>query len=327
MRAIVQRSFGGPDVLRLEDVPDPHPGDDEVRIRVHACGVQLLDAVVRRGETTNPLPPPELPMIPGREVAGVIDEVGAGVDGSLLGCRAVVDLSPRNGGYAELAVAPVGSLHLLPEEIDADAAVAMVGTGRTALAILEVAQPSLNDVAVVTAAGSGVGSLLVQGLHAQGAMVVALAGKKEKLELASRLGASIVLDYSGEGWIDALHSALGDRSLTLALDGIGGEIGRTVLELLGIGGRLVMFGSASGRLTEVSSTDLYRLGVTVSAAIGARLLRRDGGLRPLEGAALEAAMHGRLRPIIGQSFLLAEAAAAHRALESRETIGKTVLHP
>ena len=130
-----------------------------------------------------------------------------------------------------------------------------------------------------------------------------------------------------QGWQDAVRAAVGDRSVTLALDGVGGEIGRAALELLGVGGRLVMFGTAGGRPTELSANDLYQRGITASAAIGARMLERPGGLRPLEEKALRSVAEGRLVPVVGQALPLADAPAAHAAVESRATTGKTVLLP
>ncbi len=327
MKAIRQHVLGGPRELRLEEVSDPDPGEGQVRIRVESAGVHLIDTLIRRGASGGPLPVPALPMTPGREVAGVIDEVGQGVDTALLGSRAVSDLGVAGGGYAELALAEAASLHLLPDGLDADQAVAMIGTGRTTMAILELAAPAADDVALVTAAAGGIGTLLVQALSGAGATVVGMAGGERKVALVRELGASSAVDYSEPGWPEAIRGALGGRPITLALDGVGGEIGRAVLELLGVGGRLVMFGSSSGTLTELSSSDLYARGITASAAIGVRIMRRPGGLRPLERRAIEAAADGRLTPVIGQRFPLAEAAAAHEAIESRGTIGKTVLRP
>src|SRR5919199_3510460 len=327
MRAIRQHAFGGPEELRLENVPDPHPARGQVRIRVESAGVQLIDAVMRRGQAGGPYQMPELPTTPGREVAGVVDEAGRGVEERLLGRRVVADLGMDGGGYAELALAWAESLHVLPEGLDADQAVAMVGTGRTAMVILEVAAPTADDVAIVTAAAGGIGTLLIQALRAGGATVVGAVGGEQKVSLVRELGASAAVDYSQRGWPEAVRAALGGRPVTLALDGVGGDIGRTVLELLHPGGHLVMFGAASGALTELSAGDLLGRGITASGAIGARILRRPGGLRPLERRALEAAAEGRLTPVIGQRFALAEAAAAHEAIESRATTGKTVLHP
>ena len=112
----------------------------------------------------------------------------------------------------------------------------------------------------------------------------------------------------------------------MALDGVGGALGRGALELLGVGGRLILFGFASGAPTELSIGDLYSRGLTVSAAIGARIAQRPGGVRDLEERALAAAAGGRLVPLV-QRFALAQAAAAHTAIEARATVGKTVLVP
>ncbi len=327
MHAIQLHAFGGPGQLRLEELPDPRPAGGQVRIRVESAGVHLLDTAIRRGDPGGPGPLPDLPVIPGREVAGVVDQIGGGVDERWLGGRVAVDLGPAGGGYAELALAGVESLRSVPDGLDADSAVAMVGTGRTTMAILEVAEPVARDVAVVTAAAGGIGTLLVQALRAAGATVVGVAGGPPKVSLARRLGASIAADYARPGWADEVRAALGPRSVTLVLDGVGGDIGRAALELLGVGGRIVAFGSASGTPLPLSVGDLYARGITASAAIGIRLVRRPGGLGPLERRALDAAAEGRLTPVVGRRFPLAEAAAAHEAVESRATTGKTVLHP
>ncbi len=327
MRAIQQHAFGGPEELRLENVPDPHPADGQVRIRVESAGVHVIDALIRRGQTGGPLPPPELPMTPGREVAGLVDEVGPGVDERLLGRRVVADLGMASGGYAELALARAEYLHILPGGLDADHAVAMIGTGRTTMTILELAAPTADDVAVVTAAAGGIGTLLIQVIRATGATVVGAAGGRRKVSLVRKLGASSAVDYSQPGWPEEVRAALGGRPVTLALDGVGGDIGRAALELLHPGGHLVMFGAASGAPTDLSAGDILGRGVTVSGAIGARIVQRPGGLRPLESRALEAVVEGQLTPVIGQRFALAEAVAAHEAIESRATLGKTVLRP
>lgn len=326
MRAIRQHAFGGPDELRLEELPDPHPADGELRIRVESAGVHLLDTVIRQG-AGGPRVAARLPMTPGREVAGIVDEVGADVDTDLIGRRVVADLGPASGGYADLALAQRASIHLVPDNVDADSAVAMIGTGRTTMAILELAAPRADDVVLVTAAAGGIGTLLIQATHAAGATVVGAAGGADKVALVRRIGADHAIDYSQPDWPKAVRDALADRPVTLALDGVGGSIGRDALELLGVAGRLVMFGSSSGALTELSSTDLFGRGISAASAVGARILQRPGGVRPLERSALEALRSKRLSPVIGQRFDLAEAAAAHTAVESRTTTGKTVLRP
>jgi NADPH2:quinone reductase len=123
-----------------------------------------------------------------------------------------------------------------------------------------------------------------------------------------------------------VRSALDGRAVTVVLDGVGGALGHEALELLGAGGRLVLFGFSSGQPTELSAGDLFARGISASAAIGPRIAQRPGGLRDLEEQALAAAADGRLAPLV-QRFALADAAAAHEAIESRATVGKTVLVP
>jgi NADPH2:quinone reductase len=273
-----------------------------------------------------PLALPDLPTIPGREVAGIVDAVGPEVDERWIGRRVVAHLGPASGGYAELAVRETEALHALPDGLADDAAVAMIGTGRTAHAILEVAALTAHDIVLVTAAAGGLGSLLVQAARNAGATVVGVAGGPAKVQRVAQLGATVAVDYSAPDWSDAVRRALDGREVTVALDGVGGALGRGALELLGAGGRLILFGFSSGAPTELSAGDLFARGITASAAIGAQIAQRPGGLRDLEEQALAAAADGRLVPLV-QRFALAQAAAAHEAIESRAMVGKTVLVP
>jgi NADPH2:quinone reductase len=326
VRAIRLHAFGPAENLLYEQVDDPRPGPGQARIAVGAAGVHLIDTVLREGRPMGSLPLPDLPTIPGREVAGVVDALGPQVDERWLGRRVVAHLGPASGGYAELAVREIEALHALPDGLADDAAVAMIGTGRTALAVLEVAQLTDADVVLVTAAAGGLGSLLVQGARNAGATVVGVAGGPAKVQRARQLGATVAVDYSAPGWSDAVREALDGRDVTVTLDGVGGALGRGALELLGVGGRLILFGWSSGEPTELSIGDLYSRGLTVSAAIGPRIAQWPGGLRDLEEQALAAAADGRLVPLV-QRFALAQAAAAHTAIQTRATVGKTVLVP
>ena len=139
MRAVVLHEFGPAGNLRYEEVDDPAPAPGQVRIAVAACGVHLIDTTVRSGVSAGLFPLPELPAIPGREVAGVVDAVGPGTDEAWLGRRVVAHLGPASRGYAELAVREADAVHALPDDVADDAAVAMIGTGRTTMAILEIA--------------------------------------------------------------------------------------------------------------------------------------------------------------------------------------------
>jgi NADPH2:quinone reductase len=327
MKAIRQHRFGGPEQLVLEELADPQPDDGQVRIAVEAAGVHLLDTSIRRGESGGPMPLPALPMTPGREVAGTVDRLGHGVDASWLGRRVVAHLGFASGGYATLAVTDVPALIAVPDRVSAVDAVAMVGTGRTALGILEVAQPVTDDVAVVTAAAGGLGGLLVPALKRAGAMVVGAVGSATKVPVVERLGADFVVDDSDPGWPDAVRRAVGDAGVTLALDGVGGEVGRGAFELVAPGGRVVLFGYSSGAAMPLDAGDLFARGVTVTAAVGARMMARPGGIRGLAEQAVGELAAGRMQPLVHPPFPLADAAGAHRALEGRITTGKVVLVP
>jgi NADPH2:quinone reductase len=322
--AIRQYEFGPAEVLLFEEVPAPVPAPGQVRIAVAASGVHLIDTTFRRGEAGGPYPLPDLPMTPGREVAGVVDGLGEGVDQEWLGKRVVAHLGQASGGYAELAVANVASLHEVAGGVGFEAAVAMIGTGRTTMAVLEVAALQSDDVVLVPAAAGGMGALLVQAARNAGAFVVALAGGPEKVDVVRGLGADVVLDYRVDGWPDRVRHELGGRELTVLLDSVGGKPGRAAFDLLGAGGRVVMFGYSTGEPLELTAGDLWARSLTASVAIGPRILKQPGGLRRLESASMTALAKGQLVPLT-QAFPLAKAAEAHRALESRGTVGKVVL--
>ncbi|MGH9126662.1 MAG: zinc-binding dehydrogenase [Acidimicrobiales bacterium] len=327
MEAIRQYEFGGPQTLRLETMDDLVPGTGEVRIAVAFAGVHLIDTRIRQGTFFGVGPRPSLPMTPGREVAGVVAAVGSGVDSSWIGLPVVAHLGDANGGYASAAVARADDVYCLPDGTDLAAAIAMVGTGRTALGILEVAQVRREDVVVLTAAAGGIGALLIQAARRAGAFVVGTAGGASKAEVVRRLGADLAVDYREASWQERVRDELVGRRVSLGLDGVGGAAGRAVLELLALGGRMVMYGFASGEAIPLTVGDLFTRGISVTSGIGARVAARPGGLRPLAERALAELAGGRLMPLVHPPFALADAAAAHRALEGRETTGKVVLVP
>jgi NADPH2:quinone reductase len=332
MHAIRQYEFGPPHVLQYGFVEDPQPRGGEVRIKAGACGVHLIDTVIRSGA-----PGPfavRLPMIPGREVAGVVDALGDGVDPGWLGARVVAHLGPASGGYAELAVRDCSAIHAIPPELSDDAAVAMVGTGRTTLSILDIATPIDGEVMIVTAAAGGIGSLLVQAGAAAGATVIALAGSPGKLAIAQELGAQVAIDYRDPEWVAQLAAARLGKP-TLAYDGVGGVVRQLIRELLGAHGHHVIYGSADGGPGSVAPPGGDRdapaedagPGPRTSYAVGPTATAPKRSQHQLEQAALAAAAGGTLTPVVNPAFALAQAGDAHAALEARETTGKVVLHP
>jgi NADPH2:quinone reductase len=322
MRAIRLHEFGPAGNLVLEDLPDLEPGEGQVRVAVEASGVHLLDISLREGESGGPMPPPELPTIPGREVAGVVDRVGVGAPEEWLGRRVVAHLGLVPGGYAEQAVTTVDKLFDMPEHVDFPDAIAAVGTGRTALGVLELEPPAKEDVVLVPSAAGGLGWLLAQAASAVGATVVAAAGSAERVAALAPLGADLVVDYSEPGWADRVREHT--DGLTVVYDGVGGDVGRAALELLRPGGRQVMFGYSAGAPTAFTSTDVVERGIAVGWSLGPRMLALPGGIPGLAGRALERVAAGDWRPLV-TTYPLADAARAHEDLENRRALGKVVL--
>lgn len=322
MYAIRQYELGGPEVLRYEAVPDLEPGEGQVRVAVEASGVHYLDTSLRTGFTSAVHQPLQLPMTPGREVAGRIDATGAGVDPSWSGKRVVAHLGMASGGYAEQALAAVESLHEVPDGMPSAVAVASIGTGRTAAGILDQAPVEAGDTVLVTAAAGGLGVLLIQAVKEAGAMAVGLAGGDEKVAIARSQGADLAVDYRIDGWDDLVRRELGGDLATLVFDGVGGKTAHAAFNLLAPGGRLMQYGWFTD---EPATYDAP--GRTVKMLLGPQMMARPGGLRSLEAEALARAADGSRVPLVDAAFALSDAAGAHRALEARQTYGKVVLMP
>ncbi|MEU6642164.1 zinc-binding dehydrogenase [Saccharomonospora sp. NPDC046836] len=316
MRVVWLTEFGGPEVLVPGQAPDPEPAAGEVLIDVELANITFVETQFRRSGfgpfTVEP------PVVPGNGVGGVISRVGAGVDPDLVGRRVVSSLR-GSGGYAEQVVIDADAVIEVPEGLPLDAAVALLADGRTAMLLVRGAGLRPGERVLVEAAGGGVGSLLVQLACNAGAVVVAAAGGERKLDLARELGATHVVDYRKPDWTDRVRQAVG--VVDVAFDAVGGEVGTAAFELVGKGGRMVTFGAASGAPTEIPEELAAARGVTVGWGIGAA----PAELRELARDALAEAAAGRLRPVIGQRFPLERAADAHAAIESRVTIGKTLL--
>ncbi|KOG33953.1 zinc-binding dehydrogenase [Streptomyces resistomycificus] len=326
MRAIRLHAFGPAENLTYEEIDDPRPGPGQVRVAVEAAGVHLLDTAVREG-VQGPLPErPTLPTVPGREIAGVVESLGEGVAALWLGRRVVAHLGFAPGGYAELAVTDVERLHEIPANLDFAQAVAMIGTGRTTMGILQFAELGPGSVAVIPAAAGGIGTLLVQYARHAGATVVGLAGGPEKTARVQANGADLAVDYTDPAWPAKVRAHLAGRDATVVFDGVGGEVAREAVALLGPGGRHLVFGWSAGGPHDAGP---YLVDGVSQQVLGPAMMRRAGGpepVRTLELRALAEAAAGRLTPAV-QRFPLAEAAAAHRALETRRTTGKVVLEP
>ena len=298
------REHGPPEVLVAAEVPEPVPGEGEVVVEVELASVTFVETQVRAGRAPNPAMAPRLPAIPGN-----------GVGGSVEGVR-VITTTGGSGGYAERVAVPAAGLIEVPEPLELAAAVALLADGRTATGLMRGAGVRPGETVLVEAAAGGVGTLLVQLARNAGARVIGAAGAPRKLELARELGAGDVVDYTRPGW----EAGLAGR-VDVVFDGVGGAIGRAAFATLRPGGRLCSFGLASGAFTRVAAEEADAREVTLVR--GARPTPEETA--ELTRSALAEAAAGRLRPVIGQTFSLEQAAAAHAAIEARATVGKTLL--
>jgi NADPH:quinone reductase len=315
MRAIQVQEFGGPEVLRLADVPVPEPGDGEVLIRVSRAGINFADTHKRRNKY---LAEAKLPLIPGAEVAGVREDTGERV-------VAMCD----TGGYAEYATAPEALTVPVPDGVEDGAALALLVQGLTAWHLYRTsARVRPGESVVVHAAAGGVGSLAVQLGHAMGAgRVIATASSEEKRALARDLGADVAVDPAPEALADRLIEANDGRRVDVVFEMAGGEVFEQSLNALAPFGRLVAYGNASGEANTVATGRLMRRS---AAVVGFWLMhcvgRPEMVAEPLADLFARAA-RGELRAVVGETYPLADAARAHTDMQARRTTGKLLLDP
>jgi len=334
MRAIVVREFGGPEVLRIEEVPDPVPGAGELLVKVAASGIQFIETQTRTGtlQGVSPVAPKSLPWIPGREVAGEVVAVGDGVSTDWIGRRVLGVTVPvgggPGGGYAELAVVDAEGSHQLPDTLDYADAVSLLGTGRTALGLVELAEVGKGDTVIVEGAAGAVGVLSMQLARAAGAeRVIALVRGEDKAQVAKEYGADFAIDTSAEDWLAQVREAA-PEGVSVVFDGVGGELGAATFELVARGGRFVIFGFSSGAMTKVDPEHAAERGVSVLSLFGPPTGPRSPEEQYRQSRdVLAAVAEGRIRTLVGGRFPLAQAAEAHAAIVARRTTGKTVLEP
>jgi NADPH:quinone reductase len=326
VRAIEAHRFGGPDVLELRDVADPIPGPGQILVAAAACDVLFVDTMIRSGRGADyfPIRPP---YVPGNGVGGTIVGLGAGIDTSWLGRSVVAHTGGAGGtgGYSELAAVDLSDCALVTDDVDLLDATAVLHDGTTALRILEKTVPVKGEWILILGAAGGMGLLLVQLLAGRGAKVVGAARGAAKREVVSEAGAVAAIDYGDPGWPDAVLDASGGRLPTVVLDGVGGTIGGEAFRLVADGGRFSAHGTPSGSFAPIDRAEAELRDVTVTTI--ADLHYGEGDRSRLLAAILGEIGAGQAAPLVGQTFSLAEASKAHLAIESRETVAKTLLLP
>ncbi|CAN5450285.1 NAD(P)H-quinone oxidoreductase [soil metagenome] len=320
MKAIRVHEFGGPEVLKLEEIETPQPQDGQVLVRLRAVGVNPVDTYIRAGAYAAK---PPLPYTPGSDGAGVIEQVGAGVERWQAGARVYV-AGAVTGTYAEFAVCEAAKVHPLPEHVSfAQGAGVNVPYATAYRALFQKAAAQPGETVLIHGATGGVGIAATQLARAAGLRVIGTGGTAEGRRLVAEQGAEHVLDHRQPNYLEELMSLTGGRGVDVILEMLANVNLDHELEVLAKTGRVVVIGNR-GRVEigprkamtrDASIHGMTLMNVTADEATG------------IHAALLAGLENGTLQPVVGKELSLAEAAAAHRAVMEPGAFGKIVLLP
>ncbi len=322
MKAIVVHEFGGPEVLRPEDVPDPAPGPHEVVVRVHAAGVNPADTYVRAGTYARK---PAVPFIPGYDAAGTIEAIGPDVHGFRRDDRVYVLKpagSPQPGTYAERTVCDVAHVHPLPANLSFEQGAAIGVAYATAYrALLQRADAQPGETVLVHGASGGVGVATVQLASSRGMTVIGTAGTPRGLDLVKEEGAQLALNHHHHTYVDEIMQFTTGRGVDVVIEMLANVNLAKDVTLIAQGGRVVVVGNRG--TIDINPRDVMSRD---GAVLGMLLWNTPPDeMRRTQAALLAGFANGTLRPIVGRTFPLAEAARAHEAVMAPGAYGKIVL--
>jgi NADPH2:quinone reductase len=321
MKAIRVHAFGDPEVMRLEEVPDPQPGPGQVVIKVHAVGVNPVETYIRAGlyaqQTT------ALPYTPGTDCAGVIEALGPEVRGLKVGER-VYTSGTITGAYAAMTLCEASQVHLLPGKVSFEQGAALnVPYSAAYRALFQRGRAAAADVVLVHGASGGVGQAAVQFARAAGMAVIGTAGTEDGKRLVAEHGAHHVLDHRRAGYLDEVLALTDGRGVDVILEMLANvNLGKD-LRVLASGGRVVVIGSRG--TVEIDPRDaIAREAAILGMTIWGASPKERAGIHAAIAAGLEG---GTLHPVIGRKMPLADATRAHHAVMEAGAYGKIVLIP
>jgi putative PIG3 family NAD(P)H quinone oxidoreductase len=323
MIAIEIRQPGEPDVLTPVERPRPTIGPGDVLIKVAAAGVNRPDVMQRQGRYP---PPPGASDIPGLEVAGTIDEVGADVRGWHVGDRVCALVS--GGGYAEYCAAPAPQCLPIPRGLDLTQAAALPETTFTVWTnMVDRGRLTRGESVLIHGGSSGIGTTAIQLARAMGARVFTTAGSAEKCAVCETLGAERAINYREADFVSVVREATNGAGVNLVLDIVGGEYLQRNIEALAMDGRLVQIGQLGGPKAQINMIPVLQRRLTITGStLRARSVEEKGAIatavREHVWPLIES---GAVRPLVHTTFPLSDAAEAHRVMESSVHIGKLVL--
>jgi len=321
MQAIVVSEPGDPSVLRLDEVPTPSPGPDEILIKVTAAGVNRADLLQRRGHYP---PPPGASETIGLEVSGQVAEIGDLVTGWTIGDACVALLA--GGGYAEYVVVPAGQVVPAPPGIDLLVAGGVIEVAATVQSNLERVWLASGEIFLVHGGAGGIGSFAIPYAKHLGATVITTAGSADKLDYCRSLGADHAFSYRGD-WPAAVRDALDGQGVDVILDNMGAKYLEPHIDLLAMNGRLAVIGMQGGTRGQLNlGTLLAKRGWVTAATLRSRPVDEKAAIcRAVVHSIWPLLADGSIQPPEHQVFPLAEASAAHQRLESGEHTGKIIL--
>lgn len=323
---VIVEQYGGPEVLRLVDLPVGEPGPGEIRVRHHACGLNFIDVYHRDG-----LYPNTLPLVLGMEAAGVVEAVGDGVTHLTPGDRVAYASQPP-GAYCRLRVLPARNVVVLPEPISFEEGAALMLKGLTVEYLLERTLPQgglhAGDQILFHAAAGGVGLIACQWARSLGLELIATAGTDEKCRRALEHGAAHAINYRSDDFVARVRELTDGGGVKVVYDSIGQDTFERSLDCLAPLGLLVSYGNASGPVAPFSLALLAAKGslYITRPTLFTHLATRES-TQALADRLFAMVTSGAVRIQVDQRYRLAEVADAHRALEARQTTGSTVLLP
>lgn len=328
VKAVRIHEYGGPENLRYEDVEIGDPGPGQAYVRHTAIGLNFADTHNREGR----YPMPSLPHVLGGEAAGVVEKVGPGVTEVKPGDRVAYAAGGPAfppGSYSEARLFDASRLILLPDEIDDKTAAGMIVKGLTAQYLLKSVYPvRAGETILVHAAAGGVGTVMTQWANHLGARVIGVVSSDEKARTAREHGCHHVLISGRDNIAERVRQLTGGEGVPVVYDSVGRDTFESSLMSLRPHGLLVSFGTASGPVPPVKIFDLNRLGsLSITGAAFAWFVRSRGELLSRANDLMDVVLRGAVQIRVNQTFRLADAADAHRALESRMTQGASVLIP
>jgi NADPH2:quinone reductase len=322
VKAIRVNQYGGPEVLSLEDVDVPEPKKGEVRIKVAAAGLNFIEIYQRSGQYQG-----ALPFTLGAEATGVVDAVGAGVDGVKIGDRVLTVAA--QGAYAEYCTAPADKVAPLPKSMDLITAATLGIQGMTAHYLAhDTFALKPGHVCLIHAAAGGTGALLVQIARLRGATVIGTVGSEEKAKIAKRAGANKVINYVTHDFEAEVKKITKGTGVDVVYDSVGKDTFDKSLNCLRPRGTMVLFGQASGPVAPFNPQVLNAKGslFLTRPSLFVHIATRDALLKKVRELSRWVAQ-GKLKVKVDRTFPLAEAAAAHEYMAGRGTKGKVVLTP